>query len=345
MVEMLCVLLFLILAGVMDSFVIVAPNIYTNSHIRSYNYCKKDSNLCHRNLSHVLFEKSKTDLNFRDLFTFGGVLDIPEKYRNEIIAAEAKTPAAKGRATRINLYLVLTVLGVAATSFSMFLTSVRESGSPDALGLEILADNGFGWVTSNIITSFFFTNGLGGTLTILMAGFCGTMVEFEVRGKNENLENIWIELKKRKDKETVQTLKADRKADRKVKKKKRKNKRLDALREVVGVESQDEVATVSDSAENLSSGEPEESSDISINNIFGKIKDSGITTKNIFGKMKDFYNEADQMAASQALLLNKDLEDRGVIEKITDETGLKVIGKEEAEKSPNQRKETPNSDT
>jgi len=36
------------------------------------------------------------------------------------------------------------------------------------------------------------------------------------------------------------------------------------------------------------------------------------------------------MAASQALLLNKELEDRGVIDKITDESGLKVIGKEAA---------------
>ena len=38
------------------------------------------------------------------------------------------------------------------------------------------------------------------------------------------------------------------------------------------------------------------------------------------------------MAASQALLLNKELEDRGLVEKITDETGLKVIGREEAAK-------------
>jgi hypothetical protein len=32
----------------------------------------------------------------------------------------------------------------------------------------------------------------------------------------------------------------------------------------------------------------------------------------------------------QALLLNKKLEEVGVVEKITDETGLKVIGKEAA---------------
>jgi hypothetical protein len=38
------------------------------------------------------------------------------------------------------------------------------------------------------------------------------------------------------------------------------------------------------------------------------------------------------MAAAQALLLNKELEDKGVLEKITDETGLRVIGKEAAAK-------------
>jgi hypothetical protein len=50
----------------------------------------------------------------------------------------------------------------------------------------------------------------------------------------------------------------------------------------------------------------------------------------LFGGRKDFYDQADSMAASQALLLNKKLEEVGVVEKITDETGLKVIGKEAA---------------
>ena len=50
----------------------------------------------------------------------------------------------------------------------------------------------------------------------------------------------------------------------------------------------------------------------------------------ILGKIKGFYDKADSMAASQALLLNKELEDRGVIDKITDESGLKVIGKDAA---------------
>ncbi len=54
--------------------------------------------------------------------------------------------------------------------------------------------------------------------------------------------------------------------------------------------------------------------------------------KRILGTIKDLYNKADSMAAAQALLLNKKLEDAGVLDKITDETGLKVIGVEEAKK-------------
>lgn len=56
------------------------------------------------------------------------------------------------------------------------------------------------------------------------------------------------------------------------------------------------------------------------------------------GKMQDFYEKADNMAASQALLLNKELEEKGIIDKITDETGLKVIGKEAASKLDDKEK-------
>jgi hypothetical protein len=61
----------------------------------------------------------------------------------------------------------------------------------------------------------------------------------------------------------------------------------------------------------------------------------------MFGKLKKFYKQADDMAAAQALLLNKKLEDTGVIEKITDESGLKVIGKDAASKlkSPTREEE------
>ena len=63
--------------------------------------------------------------------------------------------------------------------------------------------------------------------------------------------------------------------------------------------------------------------------------DEGANSENsegIFDKLKGFYEKADSMAASQALLLNKELEDRGVVEKITDDSGLKVIGKDAAKK-------------
>jgi hypothetical protein len=64
-------------------------------------------------------------------------------------------------------------------------------------------------------------------------------------------------------------------------------------------------------------------------------------TKNdgLFGSIKSLYDQADTLAASQALLLNKKLEDAGVIEKITDETGLKVIGKEEASRLVRKKEE------
>ena len=52
--------------------------------------------------------------------------------------------------------------------------------------------------------------------------------------------------------------------------------------------------------------------------------------KSILDKAKDFYKEADSMAYQNALLLNKKLEDEGVLEKITDETGLKVMNKKNA---------------
>jgi hypothetical protein len=36
------------------------------------------------------------------------------------------------------------------------------------------------------------------------------------------------------------------------------------------------------------------------------------TKTGLLGNMKGFYTQADQLAASQALLLNKELEDRGI---------------------------------
>lgn len=53
----------------------------------------------------------------------------------------------------------------------------------------------------------------------------------------------------------------------------------------------------------------------------------GEKKKGLLQNVGDFYEQADNMAAAQALLLNKNLEDRGILPKITDSTGLKVATK------------------
>ena len=98
------------------------------------------------------------------------------------------------------------------------------------------------------------------------------------------------------------------------------------------VESDTDIATTSaDDKDVLSPGQddvqPSKEAEGLTENSSADAKEGGV-----LGKIKNFYEQADRMAASQALLLNKELEDRGVIDKITDETGLRVVGKEEADK-------------
>ena len=104
----------------------------------------------------------------------------------------------------------------------------------------------------------------------------------------------------------------------------KQKKRISALEELM----EDETGTVSDDSEQST-----KAADVS---TFSTPQAAPETTKQeykgIFSTIKNFFEKADSMAASQALLLNKELEDRGVIEKITDESGLKVIGKEAAKK-------------
>ncbi len=147
------------------------------------------------------------------------------------------------------------------------------------------------------------------------------------RTKNENAEKIWAELQRRKTQSESGTKtkkqKTKQKSNRKMSKKNRK--RLDALSEVI----------VEDDHEVLSTAPPltSEASEVPVPQ-----DEKSSPNEGIFGKVKDFYAKADQIAQSQALILNKELEDRGVVEKITDETGLKVIGKEEAAKLKNKNK-------
>ena len=105
-------------------------------------------------------------------------------------------------------------------------------------------------------------------------------------------------------------------------------KRLSALSEVID----DEPKVAKAVPEEVTSQDTkEEASSSSVEAETKKVEETK-EEGGIFGKVKELYEKADAMAASQALLLNKELEDRGVVEKITDESGLRVIGKEEAAK-------------
>ncbi len=108
---------------------------------------------------------------------------------------------------------------------------------------------------------------------------------------------------------------------------KKNRKRLDALSEVVFEDEQKKSVSVASTPTEGESNEPKAKEDYAAEKNAKQEGEGGI-----FGKVKDLYDKADAMAQSQALLLNKELEDRGVVEKITDETGLKVIGKDAAAK-------------
>mmetsp|Transcript_24634 Transcript_24634/g.28183 ORF Transcript_24634/g.28183 Transcript_24634/m.28183 type:complete len:366 (+) Transcript_24634:132-1229(+) len=255
-----------------------------------------------------------------------GKVNIPDEYKQEILQAEANTPAAKDRQTRSAIYASSALIGILISSFNGFLTTIR-GGEAD---LSVVNEVGFGWVSENPLTSFLFLSKFGGGIALLVAGLTGTLLELEQRTKNENAEKIWQEFQRRKAKAESGGKKKKRTGSKRTKESKisnksRKNrKRLNALSEVVADTNSNDKSDISSSSpgvynESSSSGETSAATK--------KNDDTGV---DFFGKVKDFYDQADQMAQSQALLLNKELEDRGVLEKITDDTGLKVIGKEQA---------------
>lgn len=271
---------------------------------------------------------------------------IPEELREEIYQAEANTQAARDRGTRVALYALVAFIGIGLASFNGFLTDMRDKETALAMAdaatsipdtgnnLYILEQNGFGWVVSNPITKFFFTNKIGGIITLLVGGGSAILAEAEYDGKRRNAEKIYEELERRRE----QKMKGNKKKKNKGKKKRqsgKEKKRIAAISEVImedapdttaetatkmpapGIPVMPEAGSVDDSANDESSLEEKTESE---------------EDKGVFGKMKELYEKADSMAASQALIMNKNLEDAGVIEKITDESGLKVIGREEAKK-------------
>mmetsp|Transcript_19289 Transcript_19289/g.33090 ORF Transcript_19289/g.33090 Transcript_19289/m.33090 type:complete len:355 (+) Transcript_19289:82-1146(+) len=250
--------------------------------------------------------------------------EIPPELRDEIYAAESNTPAAQGRQIRVAFYILATLVGVTTAFFNAFLSDLRFGDGAPSTDLNYY---GFGWVQDNPILSFFFLNKIGGGIGLLGAGLSGTLAEVEIRSKKENAEKIWAEIQRRKSaKESPKSKKSNRKKNKKRSSKDmtgKQKKRLSALEELM-VEDEAPVAAV-----------VEEAKPVQVEEAVAEKKEEEEESKDaeeggVFGKIKGFYKKADSMAASQALLLNKELEDRGLIDKITDETGLKVVGKEEA---------------
>lgn len=259
--------------------------------------------------------KSRSSLNGAFDFLSPYESKIPEELREEIYQAEANTPAAKDRGQRVALFALVALIGVFCAFFNGFLTELRSTAPDGSPGFD-LYEAGFGWVVDNFLFSFLFMNKIGGGICLLGGAGAGLLAEAELDSKRINAEKIYEELERRRNAKSKPKKKAVSKKKRRSGKEK---KRLSALSEVV-LDEAPETAKVTDPVQvgedSREEGIPEETAQ---------------TGNGIFDGMKDLYNKADSMAASQALLINKQLEEAGVLDKITDETGLKVIGKEAAE--------------
>jgi hypothetical protein len=280
-------------------------------------------------------EEEKTGGGFWD-FLSPYESKIPKSIEAEIYAAEAKTPAARDRDSRVALYTSVAVLGIMAAFFNGFLSELRIS--PDIDGHILTLDEaGFGWVVNNPLFSFLFTNKIGGGLCLVLGGGSGLLAEAELDTKRLNAEKIYEELVRRR---TAREAKANgaTTTSRPIKKK-RRNKTLEALAEVLRDDVTSKAASASRTSTATSTATvPNEAPALSnAPSTLAKKEDetpqpsssssSVGGNNNLLDKMKELYQKADTMAATQALLLNKQLEDQGILEKITDESGLKVIGK------------------
>ena len=253
---------------------------------------------------------------------------IPAELRDEIYKAEGNTPAAKDRSQRVALYTLIAFVGIMSAFFNGFLSEIRANG-PDGNGVD-LVEAGFGWVINNPFSSFLFTNKIGGGICLLGGAGAGLMAEAELDTKRINAEKIYEELERRrqaKDKKSSSKNSSSSKKRRPGK----ESKRLVALSEVMAEENaavKEETTTVGPEDEPTKAAATEHEGE-------KKSKDN----EGLFGSIKSLYDKADTMAASQALLLNKKLEEAGVVEKITDDTGLKVIGREEAAKKKQEKEQ------
>ncbi len=240
---------------------------------------------------------------------------IPKEIEKDIYAAEANTPAAQDRQKRIAGYIVLCFLGVLGAFFNAFLSELRMDVS--------LEEAGFGWVEqSNVVVRFFFLNKIGGGLLLLGGGGAGLLAEAEYDTRRLQAERIFEEMQRRRAKKSKSGPSSTKK------KKRRENKRLNALAEIVEPVSTDKEFSPKESMPSSTSNDSQQQPQEKENSVSQETKKKD----GLLGTIQNFYERADSMAATQALLLNKKLEDEGLIEKITDESGLRVIGRDAAQK-------------
>ena len=272
---------------------------------------------------------------------------IPKELEAEIYKAEANTAAAKDRNVRIGGYAVIAFIGILCAFFNGFITELRTTDVPDGFSLD---DAGFGWVEANAVARFLFMNKIGGGIMLLTGAGAGLLAEAEYDTRRINAEKIFEELKRRKEaKEKKARGGGGATVGRSGKKKRRSGKeakRMGALAEIVD--------TTTSNQQKQKEEQPKEHVSVAATDASEKhrVHDRPPQEKEIANKqgggildtVKDFYEKADTMAASQALLLNKKLEDAGMIDKITDETGFQVIGKDAASKLRNQKEEKPDED-
>ena len=255
---------------------------------------------------------------------------IPKEIEKDIYAAEANTEAARDRNTRVAIYTLVAIVGVLMAFFNFFISQLRVSETPDGLPFD-LNDSTFAWVDDNFLTQLFFMNKIGGGFSLLLGAGAGLLAEAELDTRRINAEKIYEELVRRRE-EKERKVATPKKSKKKKRKGTKESKRLGALVEVMddtaSNDSGESVEVVSDETQQSSS---EPSKGMPVEEPVSDTQEKG--NEGIIGKIKGFYERADSMAASQALLLNKQLEDAGVLEKITDESGLRVVGKEAASNS------------
>lgn len=260
---------------------------------------------------------------------------IPKEIEKEIYEAEGNTAAAKDRGKRIAGYAAIAVTGVLMAFFNGFLTELRATPMPDGATFS-LDDAGFGWVQSNFLTQFFFLNKIGGGLALLTGAGAGLLAEAEYDTRRLNAERIYEELVRRREaKFSRETSSAPVKKKKKQRASTKEKKRLKALSEVL-----DESSATTETTNNENG--PDTKRDTSTKAVESETTQTSETKdEGILSSVKNFYQRADSMAASQALLLNKKLEDAGVLEKITDESGLRVVGKQALDEADKSDKDKP----